>query len=80
MRMFSLILITLVSSVALANKGWEKPGVVKCYSGDKVIYEGKSGGRIERDKNGFLEFVDEKTNEIIVVGPACVVRIKRDDG
>lgn len=50
------------------------PGVIKCYSGGKLIYEGASTGKIgtEQGSDGW-QFVDAKTNKFVRVSGDCVI-------
>src|ERR1700686_1248258 len=47
---------------------------VKCYSGDKLIYEGYSQGRFVYTENGFY-FHDSLTGKPIEVSGNCIIEI-----
>jgi hypothetical protein len=51
------------------------PGEITCYSGGKVIYEGKSTGKIasEEKSDGWL-FKEESSGKLIRVSADCVIK------
>lgn len=59
---------------------WEKttsftnPRSIKCYSGEKLIYDGISTGKISSEQNsdGYY-FVDSKTKKLTEVSGNCVL-------
>lgn len=52
-----------------------KPGTVTCYSGGKIIYEGKATGRIQTvtSSDGW-EFEEAETGAFIRVSGDCLIR------
>ncbi len=55
--------------IALGNSGH-----IKCYSGNNVIFEGDSTGKIETvSQSDGWEFKDAKTGKLIRVSGACVI-------
>jgi hypothetical protein len=52
-----------------------KPGHIKCYSANTVIYEGDSTGRIQTvDSSDGWEFREAGDNAFIRVSGACVIK------
>lgn len=69
--------ILLVGCTDAKQKQWTTlgdPAEVTCYSGGKVIYSGKSTGKVaaEQQSDGWF-FVDAATNKLIRVSGDCVV-------
>jgi len=48
--------------------------VIKCYSGNKLIYSGISTGKVEAENSGIFSFVDIKTNKLIKSNANCIVK------
>lgn len=81
--MKTMILMVLVVSALLAgctdatkaNFGsLGTPGDVKCYSGGRIIYEGKSTGKIQTvSKSDGWEFKDAKTGKFVRVSGDCLI-------
>lgn len=50
------------------------PGAVKCYSGGKIIYEGKSTGKIEKvSRSDGWQFKDANTGKFVRVSGDCLI-------
>lgn len=77
------ILLAFISAIALfgctdANiasvSAIGRPAHIKCYSGNIVIFEGDSTGRISTVQNSDgWEFMDAKTNKFVRVSGPCVI-------
>jgi hypothetical protein len=50
------------------------PGHVACYSGERVIFDGNSTGKISnsRESDGYY-FLDAATNKLVEVSGNCVI-------
>ena len=51
------------------------PGSIQCFSGGKVIYEGRSTGKIstEQGSDGWY-FEDSETGKLVRVGGDCLIK------
>ena len=49
--------------------------IIKCYSGDTLIYEGTSKGKVssEQYSDGYL-FIDDFTDKLVEVSANCVIK------
>lgn len=76
---YSLIVATAFagcSDASIAQLGaLGEPGHITCYSGGKVIYEGRSTGKIisESQTDGWF-FMDDSTKSLVRVSGDCVIR------
>lgn len=74
-----ILLAVFLTACTDADKGnffsLGSPGHVTCYSGQMVIYEGDSTGKIQtvRNSDGW-EFKDAATGKFIRVSGPCVIR------
>jgi|694.fasta_scaffold00172_122 hypothetical protein len=80
MKQSLIIIFTLmVSACTDANIGKFKSlgesGHVKCYSGDTVIYDGDSTGKImnSHESDGYY-FIDKESNSMVEVSGNCVIK------
>ena len=69
------VLMTGCTDAQKANIGsLGTPGEVKCYSGGKIIYEGRSTGKIATVTNSDgWEFKDAKTGKFVRVSGYCLI-------
>ncbi len=78
MRILIISLVVLLSACTDAKVGKFKSlgasGHVKCYSGDTVIYDGYSTGKISssQESDGYY-FIDKATNAMVEVSGNCVI-------
>ena len=72
-----LTLLVLAGCGAAERAQWKALGsdaTVKCWSGDTVIYDGKSKGKVEspQGSDGY-RFMDSKTSQLTEVSGNCVI-------
>ena len=77
--MFILIILSLILvSCTDAERGkfasLGNLAIIECYSGEKLIYSGKSTGKVQSESNsdGYY-FRDEKSGKLMEVSGNCVI-------
>ena len=79
--MKKLLLVVLALFVSACTDGQlgkvaalGQPGHVTCYSGEKVIFDGNSTGKItnSHESDGYF-FLDALTNKLVEVSGNCVI-------
>lgn len=75
---FALIVLSGCSDAAmskLSNKLTGEAASVKCYSGDKLIYDGVSTGKIstEQSSDGYY-FREKSSGDLVEVSGNCLIR------
>ena len=70
----NIILIACTDAQMAKLGGLGNEASVKCWSGTKVIYEGKSTGKVqsEADSDGYF-FKDKATGKLMEVSGNCVI-------
>ena len=53
---------------------FEKRATIKCYSGNTLTYEGKSGGPIRNVKSNSYEFRELGTNNSMEISGNCIIK------
>lgn len=79
MRYLTLLLLITVASCTDADRAsiraYGEPGHIQCYSGGKLIYDGKSTGKMSTVKNSDgWEFNEAGSNAFIRVSGDCLIR------
>lgn len=80
MKCFILVssLLLVLTSCSDAKRGkimsWGSSRSIKCYSGEKIIYDGVSTGKIlsETNSDGYY-FTEKGTNKLLEVSGNCVI-------
>ena len=63
------------SLAQLSNTG--EDGIITCYSGGKVIYQGESTGKVQNeDKSDGYYFEEKGTDDMIETNSQCIIRYK----
>lgn len=76
--LFSFLIISAMACTDADRAQWNAlgdPGDITCYSGGKVIYEGRSSGKIatEDHSDGWF-FKDAATGRLVRVSGDCVIK------
>lgn len=73
-----LLLVLMVASCTDGQRGklmsYGSSRSIECYSGSKMIYKGKSTGKIQSEQNsdGYY-FTEEGTNKLMEVSGNCII-------
>ncbi len=78
MKKLFFVLTLVVGCTDATSASWGalgEPGNIACYSGGKIIYEGRSTGRIATVQNSDgWEFKDANTGKFVRVSGDCVIK------
>ena len=74
-----ILIVILLSTFYLAMKKVEKMTKIKtisikCYSGNTLIYEGKSTKAINNVKSNSYEFIELDTNNSMEISGNCIIK------
>lgn len=79
MKKFLVVLFVMVASCTDSScakmDALGSSAKVKCYSGDKIIYEGGSTGVIESPTNSDgYQFMEQESGKLVEVSGNCVIK------
>lgn len=71
----SLLIASCTDTDRASINAYGNPGIISCYSGGKLIFEGSSTGVIQTvSHSDGWEFKDSKTGKFIRVSGDCVIQ------
>lgn len=81
MNKILLIVILVLCTASCTDTGrahlqaWSSSAEIKCYSGDKLIFDGKSTGKVQNaaHSDGY-EFMDASDKRLTQVSGNCIVK------